>query len=68
MLRLDIKLGESVRIGEGANSVTITLEEKSGRSARIAFDADRSVKITRVKDENTAAQFLRNGLTAQPAA
>lgn len=64
MLRLDIKLGESVRIGEGANAVTITLEEKSGRSARIAFDADRSVKITRVKDENTAAQFLRNGLSA----
>jgi sRNA-binding carbon storage regulator CsrA len=64
MLRLDIKLGESVRIGEGASAVTITLEEKSGRSARIAFDADRSVKITRVQDEKTAAQFLRNGLSA----
>ena len=64
MLRLDIKLGESVRIGEGANAVTITLEEKSGRSARIAFDADRSVKITRVQDEKTPAQFLRNGLSA----
>lgn len=68
MLRLDIKPGESVRIGEGANAITITLEEKSGRNARIAFDADRSVKIARVKDEQTAAQFLRNGLSAQPAA
>lgn len=64
MLRLDIKLGESVRIGEGANAVTITLEEKSGKSARIAFDADRSVKITRVKDEMTPAQHMRNGLSA----
>lgn len=68
MLRLDIKPGESVRIGEGPNAITITLEEKSGRNARIAFDADRSVKIARVKDEPTAAQFLRNGLAAQPAA
>lgn len=60
-LRLDLKPGESVRIGD---NIVITLEDKSGRSARIAFEADRSVKITRVKDENTAAQFLRNGLSA----
>lgn len=64
MLRLDLKQGESVRIGEGPNAVVITLEDKSGRNARIAFEADRSVKITRVKDETTAAQFLRNGLSA----
>lgn len=67
-LRLDLKQGESVRIGEGPNAVVITLEDKSGRNARIAFEADRSVKITRVKNEPTAAQFLRNGLSAQPAA
>ncbi len=60
-LRLDLKPGESVRIGD---NIVITLEDKSGRSARIAFEADRSVKITRVKDEKTAAQFLRNGLSA----
>lgn len=46
MLRLDIKPGESVRIG---NYATITLEDKSGKTARIAFHADRSVPITRVQ-------------------
>jgi sRNA-binding carbon storage regulator CsrA len=65
MLRLDIKPGESVRIGDGANAVVITLEDKSGRNARIAFEADRSVKITRInKEEKTPAQFLRQGLSA----
>ncbi|MNZ64344.1 hypothetical protein D3C78_825120 [compost metagenome] len=68
MLRLDIKPGESVRIGEGPNAVTITLEDKSGRNARIAFDADRSVKINRVKDGKTPAQHLRQGLTAEAVA
>lgn len=64
MLRLDIKPGESVRIGDGPNAVVITLEDKSGRNARIAFDADRSVKITRVSKEKTPAQHLSQGLTS----
>lgn len=69
MLRLDIKPGESVRIGEGANSVVITLEDKSGRNARIAFEADRSVSITRVnREEKSASQFLRQGLAATAVA
>lgn len=49
MLRLDLKPGESVRIG---NIATITLEEKSGKTARVAFQADRSVPITRVRSED----------------
>lgn len=64
MLRLDLKPGESVKIGEGPNAVVITLEDKSGRNARVAFDADRSVKIARVKEDSTPAQFLRQGLMA----
>ncbi|MNP93523.1 hypothetical protein D3C85_60480 [compost metagenome] len=68
MLRLDLKIGESVRIGEGDNAVVITLEDKSGRNARIAFDADRSVKITRIKNGKTPAQHLRQGLTAEAVA
>lgn len=65
MLRLDIKPGESVHIGDGPNAVVITLEDKSGRNARIAFDADRSVKITRVgSHEKTPAQHLSQGLAA----
>jgi sRNA-binding carbon storage regulator CsrA len=62
MLRLDLKPGESVRIGEGPNAVVMTLEDKSGRNARVAFDADRSVKITRVSEDASPAQFMRQGL------
>jgi sRNA-binding carbon storage regulator CsrA len=62
MLRLDLKPGESVKIGEGPNAVVMTLEDKSGRNARVAFDADRSVKIARVSEESTPAQFMRQGL------
>ena len=51
MLRLDLKPGGSVRIGPFA---VITLEDKSGKTARIAFQADRSVPITRVKEEPAA--------------
>lgn len=64
MLRLDIKPGESVKIGEGPNAVIITLEDKSGRNARVAFDADRSVKIARVKEEGPKANVLSQGLLA----
>lgn len=64
MLRLDLKPGESVKIGEGPNAVVITLEDKSGRNARVAFEADRSVKISRVQEDSTPAQFLRQGLLA----
>lgn len=62
MLRLDLKPGESVKIGDGPTAVVITLEDKSGRNARVAFEADRSVKITRVKEDASAAQYLRQGL------
>lgn len=51
MLRLDLKPGESVKIG---NVAVITLEEKSGKTARVAFQADRSVPITRVRAEEKA--------------
>lgn len=57
-LRLDLKPGESVKIGDYA---VITLEEKSGKAARIAFKADRSVPISKVKG-STPAESLRQGL------
>jgi sRNA-binding carbon storage regulator CsrA len=57
-LRLDLKPGESVRIGD---NVVITLEEKSGKAARIAFKADRSVPISKVKSA-TVAESMRSGL------
>lgn len=48
MLKIDLEVGDSVRIGEYA---VITLEEKSGQRARIAFQADRSIPIKRVRGE-----------------
>lgn len=59
-LRMDLKPGESVRIGDG---IVITLEDKSGKVARIAFQADRSVPISKVKT-STAAEAMRSGLGA----
>lgn len=61
MLRLDLKPGDSVRIGDGANSVVVTLEEKSGKAARIAFQADRSVPIVKIQ-KRTAADLMKGGL------
>lgn len=61
MLRLDLKPGESVKIGDGPTAVVITLEDKSGKSCRIAFEADRSVPIQR-QGQQTAAQMMKGGL------
>jgi sRNA-binding carbon storage regulator CsrA len=42
MLRLDVRVGESVAIGDG---IVLTLEKKSGQLARIAFKVDPATKI-----------------------
>lgn len=47
-LRIDLRIGESVRIGPHA---VVTLEQKSGQMAKLAFEADPSVRITRIGDE-----------------
>lgn len=57
-LRLDLRPGDSVRIGEHA---VITLESKSGKAARITFRADRSVPITKIQ-QKTAADMMKRGL------
>jgi sRNA-binding carbon storage regulator CsrA len=63
MLRINLKVGESVRIGDFA---VITLEEKSGKVARLAINADRAVPVTRVQP-NTAAQIAATGgITGRP--
>lgn len=59
MLKLDIKPGESVKIGDYA---TITLESKSGNVARIAIKADKSVPITRSGQATPAQIAARGGL------
>lgn len=59
-LRLDLKPGDSVRIGDAI----ITLEEKSGRAARIAFHADRSVPISKIQ-KRTAADMMKGGIAQE---
>jgi Global regulator protein family. len=59
MLKLDIKPGESVRIGDVA---VITLEEKSGKVARLSIQADKSVPIRRVNSLTTAQIAAESGL------
>ncbi len=43
-LHIDLKIGDAVSIGEA----TVTLEDKSGKLARLRIDADKDVKISRL--------------------
>lgn len=62
MLTIDLKVNESIAIGSYA---IITLEEKSGKVARIAIQADRSVPITRVNPTTVATIAARGGITSK---
>lgn len=62
-LRIDLKPGESVSIGTYA---VVTLEEKSGKIARLSIRADRSVPITRT-NTMTPAQIAQNGIMGNVA-
>lgn len=57
MLKMNLRVGESVRIGDAV----VTLEEKNGRSARLSIQADKSVSIQRV-EQTTAAQLAQGGI------
>jgi sRNA-binding carbon storage regulator CsrA len=63
MLKIELKPGESVSIGSLA---VITLEEKSGKIARIAIDADKSVPVIRVARPTTAQFAASGGITGKP--
>lgn len=58
MLTIDLEPGESVRIGDIA---VVTLREKSGRRARIEFQADRSIPIRRASSAPTEASLAASG-------
>ena len=62
MLRMNLKVGESIRIG----NVVITLEEKSGKAARIAIDAERDIAVSRVEHNATAKLAAAGGITGKP--
>lgn len=55
MLTLDIKVGESVAIGD----TIISLVQKSGQLARLQIDADKSIQVRRIQPDtgiNAAAE------------
>lgn len=49
MMHVDLKIGESIKIGQA----TLTLDDKSGKVVRLSIDADRAIPIQRVKNEKT---------------
>lgn len=63
MLKLDIRPGESIAIGDFA---VVTLEEKSGKIARLAIEADKSVPVSRINHQNTAKIAAYHGITGKP--
>jgi sRNA-binding carbon storage regulator CsrA len=62
MLRIELKPGESVSIG---NIAVVTLEEKFGQIARLAIQADRSVPISRSEKQSVAQIAAKRGLTGK---
>lgn len=63
MLKIELRPGESVKIGDYA---VITLEDKSGKIARLAIEADRSVPVTRTKQQSAARIAASMGITGKP--
>ncbi|SEH89672.1 carbon storage regulator [Paraburkholderia hospita] len=63
MLKLDMKPGESVKIGDAV----ITLEDKSGKVARLSIQADKSIPIERVNQSTPASIAAKVGLSGEPA-
>lgn len=61
MMKMNVKVGDTIRIGD----VLITVEDKAGKMARLAIDADKSVPIERVQ-ATSAAQLASRGLTGKP--
>lgn len=49
MMHVDLKIGESIKIGEAI----LTLDDKSGKVVRLSIDADIAIPIQRVKNEKT---------------
>ena len=62
MLKLELRPGESITIGTVA---TVTLEEKSGKIARLAIQADKSVPVSRVQSNSTATIASSVGITGK---
>jgi sRNA-binding carbon storage regulator CsrA len=60
LLKLELRVGESVRIG----GAVITLEDKSGKIARLAIQADKSIPIQRIEAPTMASHLVKHGIGA----
>lgn len=57
MLYMDVKIGGSILIGD----TKVTLKEKSGQKARLAIDADKSIKVSHAQEDSR--KEMAKGLT-----
>lgn len=64
MLKIDLRPGESVSIGDIA---VITLESKSGQIARLAIAADKSIPVSRTTSKSPAQLAASMGITGAPS-
>lgn len=56
MMHVDLKIGESIKIGEA----TLTLDDKSGKVVRLSIDADIKIPIQRVNNEKPNSLIAKN--------
>lgn len=54
---MDVKIGGSINVGD----VKITLKSKSGQKARLAIDADKSIKVSHAQEDSR--KEISKGLT-----
>lgn len=64
MLRLEVNPGDTVRIGQ---NVVMRMEARSGRAARLSFEAPASVQIRLVSQREDAPDPLRGIMHAVSA-
>ena len=59
MLVIELRVGESIRIG----AATVTLDDKSGKTARLSIEASKDVSIQRIQS-TSMAQIAKSGIGA----
>ena len=63
MLRIDLKVGQSIKIGDG---IVITLDDKSGKTAKLAIDADPAIRVQRLPQATDASIAATHGIMGKP--
>lgn len=62
---IDVKIGESVALDRADGRVVITLLEKSGRAAKLGFEAPKDVPINKVTPFPSGAAQARKGIAVK---